>query len=187
MAPLTELSAAASDLVEGETTAFPISYGRASGTEVHAIGTRAWRNARALAELAARVCSDMKFGPIEDLGLYTIGQLSKHLRVSLRTLRFYEQAGLLTPVRDGTRRLYDRADLERLRLIVTLREYEASLVTIRALLARLAEMDDFESMANAVEGLLVAIETANHDRIVELTRGNRRIRETLGHLNRTDS
>ncbi|MDK9697903.1 MAG: MerR family transcriptional regulator [Siculibacillus sp.] len=187
MAPLNEHSAAASDLMEGEVTVFQSTYTRPTELEVQTAGTHTSRNARAFVELASRVCADMKFGPVADLGLYTIGQLSKHLKVSLRTLRFYEQAGLLTPVRDGTRRLYDRADLVRLRLIVTLREYEASLVTIRALLARLADMDDLESMANAVEGLLVAIETANHDRIVELTHGNRRIRETLGHLTRTNS
>ncbi|WP_240480022.1 MerR family DNA-binding transcriptional regulator [Paenibacillus fonticola] len=35
-----------------------------------------------------------------ELRLYTVGQLSKLTKVSIRTLHYYEKLGLLHPVRD---------------------------------------------------------------------------------------
>ena len=49
--------------------------------------------------------------------VYTIGELSKEFDVTLRTLRFYEDKGLLNPNRRGTTRLYSRRDRSRLNLI----------------------------------------------------------------------
>ena len=40
---------------------------------------------------------------------YTIGDLAREFGVSLRTLRFYEDRGLLKPQRAGASRLYDGA------------------------------------------------------------------------------
>ena len=49
--------------------------------------------------------------------VYSIGELSKEFDVTLRTLRFYEDKGLLNPNRRGTTRLYSRRDRSRLNLI----------------------------------------------------------------------
>lgn len=46
-----------------------------------------------------------------------IGDLAKQFGVTLRTLRFYEDKGLLTPKREGNQRLYSQRDVTRLRLI----------------------------------------------------------------------
>jgi DNA-binding transcriptional MerR regulator len=53
-----------------------------------------------------------------DKELFKIGDLSKEFGVTLRTLRFYEDRGLLAPERRGTTRLYSRHDRTRLRLIL---------------------------------------------------------------------
>ena len=45
--------------------------------------------------------------------VYSIGELSKEFDVTLRTLRFYEDKGLLNPNRRGTTRLYSRRDRSR--------------------------------------------------------------------------
>ena len=50
--------------------------------------------------------------------LYRIGDMSKTFGVTLRTLRFYEDKGLLHPKRDGTTRLYTHRDRTRLKLIL---------------------------------------------------------------------
>lgn len=50
--------------------------------------------------------------------LRSIGDLSKQYGVSLRTLRFYEQFGLLTPERSGTKRLYSPKDEIRLQIVL---------------------------------------------------------------------
>ena len=53
-----------------------------------------------------------------DQQVFKIGDLSKEFGVTLRTLRFYEDRGLLSPERRGTTRLYSRRDRTRLRLIL---------------------------------------------------------------------
>lgn len=49
---------------------------------------------------------------------YTIRELADEFDITTRTLRFYEEKGLLKPVRDNQTRLYDSADRTRLRLIL---------------------------------------------------------------------
>jgi len=49
---------------------------------------------------------------------YSIGDLASEFDVTTRTIRFYEEKGLLAPRRDGTRRIYSPADRTRLRLIL---------------------------------------------------------------------
>lgn len=66
----------------------------------------------------------------------TTGDLARRTGNTLRTVRFYEEAGILRPVRaPGGRRLYTPADLERLQLITDLRELDLSLDEIRRFLA----------------------------------------------------
>ena len=50
--------------------------------------------------------------------VFSIGDLAREYGVSLRTLRFYEDRGLLSPRREGTSRFYDGADRARLALIL---------------------------------------------------------------------
>ena len=49
---------------------------------------------------------------------YTIRELSEEFDVTPRTLRFYEEKGLLSPARSGQNRIYDAADRTCLRLIL---------------------------------------------------------------------
>jgi DNA-binding transcriptional MerR regulator len=56
-------------------------------------------------------------GVSNDREAFKIGDLAREFGVTLRTLRFYEDRGLLRPQRRGTVRLYTRADRTRLKLI----------------------------------------------------------------------
>ena len=49
---------------------------------------------------------------------FTIRDLAGEFDITPRTLRFYEEKGLLTPEREGQNRIYDSADRTRLRLIL---------------------------------------------------------------------
>jgi len=49
---------------------------------------------------------------------YSISDLAGEFDVTTRTIRFYEEKGLLSPRRAGTRRIYSAADRTRLRLIL---------------------------------------------------------------------
>ena len=62
---------------------------------------------------------------------YTISELSKQFDVTSRALRLYEEAGLLSPRREGTRRIYNQGDRVRLRLIMRGKRLGWSLSEIR--------------------------------------------------------
>jgi hypothetical protein len=56
--------------------------------------------------------------PSRDELLFTIGAMARDFGVSLRALRFYEDRGLLHPIRRGSTRLYTVRDREHLELIL---------------------------------------------------------------------
>jgi DNA-binding transcriptional MerR regulator len=63
--------------------------------------------------------------------LMTIRQMCDAYKVTPRTLRFYEAKELLTPIREGTRRLFTRRDRARLTLIQRGKRFGFSLEDIR--------------------------------------------------------
>ena len=64
----------------------------------------------------------------------TIRQMCDAYDVTPRTLRFYESKELLSPIRQGTRRLFTRTDRARLQLILRGKRFGFSLEDIRQLL-----------------------------------------------------
>ncbi|MCG7598707.1 MerR family DNA-binding transcriptional regulator [Halomonas sp. McH1-25] len=63
--------------------------------------------------------------------IYTIGELSKLFEVTPRTIRFYEQEGLLEPERRGQTRIYHDKDRVRLKLTLRGKRLGFSLAEIR--------------------------------------------------------
>lgn len=66
--------------------------------------------------------------------VYKIGDLAREFDVTLRTLRFYEDRGLITPTRSGTTRLYSSRDRERLRIALFCKRIGLSLGEIHEVL-----------------------------------------------------
>ena len=66
---------------------------------------------------------------------YSIGDLARKFDVSLRTLRFYESRGLLSPSREGRRRRYGRQDANRLTVILKAKKLGFTLSDIREMIA----------------------------------------------------
>lgn len=66
--------------------------------------------------------------------LMTIREMCDQFDVTPRALRFYEAKELLFPLREGTRRLFTRADRARLTLILRGKRFGFSLEEIRQLL-----------------------------------------------------
>ena len=66
---------------------------------------------------------------------YTISQLARHFGVTLRTVRFYEDKGLLSPRRVENRRVYRERDFVRLKLILRGRRIGFSLAELKQTLA----------------------------------------------------
>lgn len=64
----------------------------------------------------------------------TIGDVSRIYNLSLRALRFYEERGLLQPVRRGVTRLYDPRARARLELILKGKQLGFTLTEIRGMI-----------------------------------------------------
>lgn len=64
---------------------------------------------------------------------YTISDLAQEFGVTTRTLRHYEDRGLVTPARDGINRIYSHRDRVRLKLALRGKRLGFSLSDIREL------------------------------------------------------
>jgi DNA-binding transcriptional MerR regulator len=96
--------------------------------------------------------------------LQTISQVSKHFSISTRTLRYYEQIGLITPVKkeDFAYRVYDMEAIIRLRQIIILRKLRIPLKQIAEILqnadVRVA-IEIFERNLAGIEDEITALST----------------------------
>ena len=63
-----------------------------------------------------------------------IGDMAKEFGVTLRTLRFYEDKGLIQPRREGNTRLYTHRDVTRLKLIMLGRKIGFSLREVKQIM-----------------------------------------------------
>ena len=93
--------------------------------DVDVSGNNIFRNQKAIRGSGG---SDM------DQDTYSIGQMCSDFDVTARTLRYYEGEELLSPIRDGQRRIYTNKCRARLSLILRGKRFGFSLKEIRELL-----------------------------------------------------
>ncbi|MDB5641552.1 MAG: HTH-type transcriptional regulator CueR [Hyphomicrobiales bacterium] len=96
----------------------------------------------------------------------TIGDISRIYSLSLRALRFYEERGLLVPVRRGVTRLYDPRSRARLELILKGKQLGFTLTEIRSMIETAEDGAGQESLALAPAQVLEQIcmlEKQRHD------------------------
>src|SRR3990167_5633636 len=72
--------------------------------------------------------------PRDPQRIYSIAELAREFAVTARTIRFYEDEGLIKPRRQGTQRLYSVGDRARLGWILRGKRLGFSLAEIRELL-----------------------------------------------------
>jgi len=116
-----------------------------------------------------------KAGAVARRKTYSIGDLVRELELTPRTIRFYEDEGLLHPVRKGQARIYSRRDRARLKLICRGKRLGFSLADIRRFL-ELYDVDDHQ-----VEQMRYFKRVAR-DRITVLEHQRRDIDQTLAEL-----
>lgn len=109
---------------------------------------------------------------------FTIGDLSREFGVSLRTLRFYEDKGLLNPTREGLNRIYSRRDRGRLKLVLMGKKVGFSLVEIKEML----ELYDLKD--GQVQQMQLALKKFN-EQICILEQQKVEIEKALDELRRT--
>ncbi|WP_167386780.1 MerR family transcriptional regulator [Aeromonas cavernicola] len=69
----------------------------------------------------------------DDTRSYSISELAREFDITTRSIRFYEDQGLLTPAREGQNRIYSKQDRVRLRLTLRGKRLGFSLAEIREL------------------------------------------------------
>ncbi|KQZ82993.1 transcriptional regulator [Mesorhizobium sp. Root157] len=87
--------------------------------------------------------------------LARIGEMAKQFGVTLRTLRFYEDKGLISPLREGATRLYTHRDKARLKLILLGRKVGFSLRDVKLL------MDLYDPSGTNIKQLKVALDKSD--------------------------
>lgn len=109
---------------------------------------------------------------------FSIGDLAKEFKCTLRTLRFYEDKGLINPKRDGMNRVYTRRDRARLKLVLMGKRVGFSLSEIRDML------DLYDLRDGQVTQLRVALSRFS-EQIAVLEEQRKDIEQAIEELSRT--
>jgi DNA-binding transcriptional MerR regulator len=110
-----------------------------------------------------------------DQELRGIADVAKSLGITPRTLRFYEDRGLIEPVRVSGTRLYSRRDLARMQLILRGKRLGFSLADIEEFLNLYdADPQHLEQMR--------ALATRCRERITELQATREALDQTIGEM-----
>lgn len=114
---------------------------------------------------------------------YTVNKLAQLAGVSTRTLRYYDQCGLLSPVRVSSNgyRIYGRAEVDRLQQILFFRELGFPLDEIKAILAA----PDFDS-GTAMEKHLAALQARRRQIDTLIANVERTLKSLKGEMNMSD-
>jgi DNA-binding transcriptional MerR regulator len=90
--------------------------------------------------------------------IYTIAELADAFGISHRTLRFYEDKGMLRPRRVGNRRLYSNREKRRLRIILDGKQVGLTLREIQEFL------DTYDLRDGSYDHLRRALDKVHHQR-----------------------
>lgn len=109
---------------------------------------------------------------------YSISELCREFDVTPRTLRFYEQKGLLAPARRGWTRIFNYRDRVRLQLILRGRRVGFSLEEIK-------EMLDLYQLKDGQLTQLRVASTKLRERLVGLNKQRAELDDAIADLERT--
>ncbi|TWG63490.1 MerR family DNA-binding transcriptional regulator [Aminobacter sp. J44] len=104
-----------------------------------------------------------------------IGDMANLFGVTLRTLRFYEDKGLISPKREGNTRLYSRRDVSRLKLIMLGRKVGFSLREVKQI------MDLYDPEGRNIKQLRTLIDKSERQ-MVKLEKQREAIEEAMSDL-----
>ncbi len=91
---------------------------------------------------------------------YSISELSKEFDITTRSIRFYEDQGLITPARKGQTRIYNQRDKVRLKLILRGKRLGFSLAEV----GRLFELYDVDkTSAKQLSSMMSLISDKKND------------------------
>jgi DNA-binding transcriptional MerR regulator len=132
----------------------------------------------------------------EGQAMIRVGEMARRAGVSARTIKYYEERGLIQPTRSQSDyRLYGQADVERLERILQLRGFGLSIATIEEVLRYPAQRDGdgtqrlslsaiemiYQSLSEQRDALLTRIEQGRQE-LAEVETVARELENDLGYL-----
>jgi len=122
----------------------------------------------------------------QERGEYSIGELAREFDVTPRAIRFYEDQGLISPRRDGQRRIYTPRDRTRLKLTLRGKRLGLTLSEIRELIDMYEpgrderpQLERFLSVLEAHKATLLQQRADLEAQLSELQVFERRVRKQL--------
>lgn len=123
---------------------------------------------------------------------YGIAELAGEFGVTTRTVRFYEDKGLLSPERDGQRRIYSPRDRVRLRLIMRGKRLGLSLEEIGELIdlydvdpSEVTQLNQFVDVIQQRRDILEGQKRDIDESLAELERLEKQCRDILSKKQKT--
>ena len=120
---------------------------------------------------------------------YTISDLAKEFDVTTRTIRFYEDQNLISPLREGTRRLFRARDRTRLKLILRGKRLGFTLAEISEIVvmydAAPGEVGQLRLLISKIEGRRAQLQQQMQDieaTLSDLSEVENRCRDRLSDL-----
>ena len=121
--------------------------------------------------------------------LHTISELAEEFKITTRTIRFYEDEGLLRPKRNGRQRIYSKRDYVRLKLILRSKRLGLSLREISDIIelydSDQGELGQLDSFLKSIRERRTILKQKREDidaTLSELQRIERRCRTRLKSL-----
>ena len=118
--------------------------------------------------------------------IYTISDLAQRFDITTRAIRFYESEGLLSPEREGQKRLYRHKDYITLKLILRGKRLGWSLAESRELIQMYGSgknnQEQYQKVLEKVQESRERLEQQKHDieiMLMELDEHEARVQEVL--------
>ena len=99
---------------------------------------------------------------------YSISELAHEFDVTPRTIRYYEDEGLLTPLREGQTRIYSHRDKIRLKLTLRGKRLGFSLAEIRELFDMYDTDKSSKNQLNSMIRLIESKRSALHQQLEDI-------------------
>jgi DNA-binding transcriptional MerR regulator len=120
-------------------------------------------------------------------GDYSIGDLAREFDVTPRAIRFYEAEGLLSPRREGQRRVYSARDRTRLKLTLRGKRLGLTLSEIRELIDLYDEtgrderpqLERFLAVLESHKATLLRQQADIEEQLAEIAAAEKRVRRQL--------
>lgn len=114
---------------------------------------------------------------------YSIGETAKMIGTTIKTIRYYDQVGLIKPTNytEGGHRLYTTEDIWRLELITTLRYLDFGIDDIRKMMSGEIQVD--KALDWQIEALETQVSTlTNMISILQQAKGHESTRDSLHYI-----